>query len=236
MKKHHSAQLCAIALIMAALSAGVAAKCAEPERMEAPARNNATQAVRTCENDTQAEPSDPIPYREDVSILFYAEEIETEWAELHPAETDSPEKITTYWEEIPLSADVQAYIVEHCAEMDISPAVIFAMIKRESTYNPDAIGDQGRAQGLMQIQCRWHEARMERLGVTNLLDPVQNVSVGMDYLAELLDIGNGLEWALIYYNAGGKAAKQYLADGVLTDYAKIVLNEAERIEANVLHR
>lgn len=247
MRKQHSARICAVALILAALSASVAAKCDEPERTETPARNNATQAVRECERDTQLAPVQNIrateytEQYEDVSILFYADEINAYWAAQEQPETveevkeEPAPEITEYWEHIPLSCEVQAFIFAECEKRDIDPAVIFAMIKRESTYNPDVIGDQGRAFGLMQIQPRWHEARMEKLGVTNLLDPVQNVTVGIDYLDELLDMGNGLEWALIYFNAGGKKANQYLIDGIPTDYARIVLNEAERIEANVLH-
>jgi soluble lytic murein transglycosylase-like protein len=247
MKKQHSARICALALILAALSASVAAKCDEPERMT-PAQNHATQAVRECERDTQLAPVQNIrateytEQYEDVSILFYADEINAYWAAQEQPETveevkeEPAPEIATYWEHIPLSCEVQAFIFAECEKRDINPAVIFAMIKRESTYNPDVIGDQGRAFGLMQIQPRWHEKRIEKLGVTNLLDPVQNVTVGIDYLGELLDMGNGIEWALIYFNAGGKKANQYLIDGIPTDYARIVLNEAERIEANVLHR
>lgn len=242
MKKQHSARICVAALILTALSASVAAKCDEPERMETPVQNHATQAVRECERDEQHEPAQNIreteftEHYEDVSILFYADAIDAYWAEQPEtvAEEPAPE-ITEYWEHIPLSADVQGFIFAECEERDINPAVIFAMIKRESNYNAEAIGDQGRAFGLMQIQPRWHEKRMEKLGVSDLLDQVQNVSVGMDYLDELLDMGNGLEWALTYYNAGGKAAKQYLADGTRIAYVDIVLNEAERIETNVLH-
>lgn len=246
MKKQHSARICALALILAALSASVAAKCDEPEQTETPAQNHATQAVRECERDTQLAPVQNIrateytEQYEDVSILFYADEINAYWAAQEQPETveevkeEPAPEITEYWEHIPLSCEVQAFIFAECEKRDINPAVIFAMIKRESTYNPDVIGDQGRAFGLMQIQPRWHEKRIEKLGVTDLLDPVQNVTVGIDYLDELLYAGNGLEWALTYYNAGGKAAKQYLADGTRIAYIDIVLNEAERIEKNVL--
>lgn len=233
MQKRNTALLCAIALIMAALSAGVAAKCAEPERMEAPARNNATQAVRACENDTQAEPSDPIPCREDVSVLFYAEEIESEWAELHPAETDSPEKITTYWEEIPLSADVQAYIFAECEKRDIAQELVFAVIWQESSYRENAIGGGGKAFGLMQIWKTAHEKRMEKLGVTDLLDPIQNVSVGIDYLDELIDKYNGdVSTALVAYNCGPTGAyRNYFSNGVFeSSYSRAVLDKCEKLK------
>lgn len=147
-----------------------------------------------------------------------------------------PEEKPTYWAEIPLDAEVQGYIVRKCEELEISPSVVFAMIWRESRYQADAIGDNGAALGLLQVWPRWHGERMDKLGVTNLLDPMQNVIVAMDYLAELLDKGNGLEWAVAAYNNGATGANRLTARGIKSEYAASVLAEAERIEANVLQR
>lgn len=133
------------------------------------------------------------------------------------------------WEEIPLDDEVQDYIVRRCVELDISPSVVFAMIFKESTYNADAIGDGGKAYGLMQIHPRWHGERIEELGCDNLLDPLQNVTVGLHYLEELLDRYGSLEAALVAYNRGSYS-------GQVTSYAKAVMNEARRIEEDVLHR
>lgn len=84
------------------------------------------------------------------------------------------------------------------------------MIFYESSYQADAIGDGGDSLGLMQIQERWHKERMERLDVDNLLNPYQNVTVGIDLLAELLDEYNGnVEMALMAYNAGRSGAEEY---------------------------
>ena len=132
----------------------------------------------------------------------------------------------TYWNEIPLDAEVQDHIITMCAERGIDPAVIFAMIAHESTYRADVIGDRGNSYGLMQIQPRWHQARMDKLGVTDLLDPIQNVTVGIDYLDELIDdyYGGDLTKALVAYNQGHYR-------GTVTAYAKTVLNEAERIRS-----
>ena len=140
-------------------------------------------------------------------------------------EASTPRSLT-YREDIPLEAVVQDYIVTMCAERGIDPAVIFAMIAHESTYRADVIGDRGNSYGLMQIQPRWHQARMDKLGVTDLLDPIQNVTVGIDYLDELIDdyYGGDLTKALVAYNQGHYR-------GTVTAYAKTVLNEAERIRS-----
>ena len=145
------------------------------------------------------------------------------------------EEKPTCWREIPLDADVQDYIVRRCDEMDISPAIVFAMIWRESSYRADAIGDNGAALGLLQIWPRWHSDRMEKLGITNLLNPMHNVIVGMDYLAELLAKGKGVEWAISAYNNGATGADRLVAKGIQCEYAASVLAEARRIETDVLH-
>lgn len=111
---------------------------------------------------------------------------------------------------VPLDYDLQVYIIQTCEELNIDAGVVMAMIFYESSYQADAIGDGGNSLGLMQIQERWHKERMERLDVTNLLHPYQNVTVGIDILAELLDEYDGnVEMALMAYNAGVTGADQY---------------------------
>lgn len=88
----------------------------------------------------------------------------------------------------------------------------------------------------MQIVPKWHEDRMERLNCQNLLDPYQNVHVGVDYLAELLDrYGGSYEKALTAYQYGPTGAyKYFFSAGVdASPYAKEVLAVAERIEAEL---
>lgn len=136
----------------------------------------------------------------------------------------------TYWDEIPLEPDVQSYIVQLCEQREIDPAVVFAIIWRESRYDADAIGDNGNAVGLMQIHERWHSDRMASLGCENLSNPLQNVTVGIDYLDELIDREKGLEWAVTAYNAGATGANRR---GGTSEYARDVLAEAERIRLYV---
>lgn len=108
---------------------------------------------------------------------------------------------------VDLSEDVQLHIIHLCEERHIDPAVIIAMIERESGFQTDVVGDNGQSFGLMQIQPRWHYQRMLDLGCTDLLDPIQNVTVGIDLLAELLE-NRGIEWALTAYNSGTAYANE----------------------------
>lgn len=241
MKKQHSARICVAALILTALSAGVAAKCDEPERMEAPTQNRATQTVRECESDNQAEPSERIPYREDVSALFYADELEAEWQAVKQAMQQSagkvveaePEEIATYWEHIPLSADVQGFIFAECEKRDINPELVFAIIWQESSYRADAIGGGGNAIGLMQIWESTHKDRMKKMGVTDLFDPIQNATIGIDYLDELIKKYDGnIPKALVAYNCGPTGAnRSYFSKGIFSStYSKAVLDKCEKLK------
>lgn len=144
-----------------------------------------------------------------------------------------PLEVSTFYD-VPLDIELQAHIINKCGAYEIEPAIVFAMIERESTFQSDVVGDSGKSFGLMQVQKRWHEERMERLGVTDLLNPYQNVTVGIDYLAELMNRGNGVDWALAAYNAGATGANK----GYGESYAIDVLERSETIKEmtiNVLY-
>lgn len=140
--------------------------------------------------------------------------------------------ITRTYYAVPLDRGIQNFIIARCEEYDIDPAIVLAMIEVESQYRADVIGDGGRSYGLMQIQKRFHLERMERLGATDLLDPMQNVSVGIDYLAELLAAyGGNIDMAIVAYNYGSYGAnKDLFSNGIYsTKYSRAVFAAAERI-------
>ena len=92
----------------------------------------------------------------------------------------------------------------------LNPDIVKALIEEESGWVASAEGDNGNSIGLMQIQERWHKERLTRLGITNLYDPEQNVTVGCDILSELLNKYGNYEDALSVYNSGNtKDGKQY---------------------------
>ena len=126
--------------------------------------------------------------------------------------------------DVPLDKSLQDYIFEVCASYDVDPALVVAIIKKESNFNDDAEGDSGRSLGLMQIQPRWHQARMDRLKCPDLLNPYHNVTVGTDLLAELFRSGKSLEWVLMAYNGGASYANKKVAAGEVSDYARTVIS------------
>ena len=129
--------------------------------------------------------------------------------------------------DVPLDEGVQDHIFMVCEDYGIDPALIVSMIGRESGYREDAVGDSGKSLGLMQIQPRWHKDRMNRLGCDDLLDPYQNVEVGIDLFAELLNQSGSVEWALMAYNGGPTYANKKLAQGKVSEYAQTVMYTAD---------
>lgn len=191
-------------VLMVGIIAGTAFGAMITTRADAPAETTApTVATVTTEAPTEAQP-----------------------------ETTAPEAPVTLYD-VPLSEELQLHIIQTSEAHNIDPAVIIAVAWKESTYNADAVGDGGNSLGLMQIQPRWHKERMDRLNCQDLLDPFQNVTVGVDILAGLLDNYDGdISMALMAYNAGSTGAYSYwFSKGIYSnDYSRAVLNMAAQLE------
>lgn len=127
--------------------------------------------------------------------------------------------------EIPLSRGLQDLIFDECERYGLSPQIVIALIERESRFDTYALGDDGRAFGLMQVQPKRHLRRMIDMGCTNLFDPYQNVKVGIAVLGELKYRRNDICWALTAYNSG-----EADADKGINDYALSVIEQAGQIE------
>ena len=138
-----------------------------------------------------------------------------------PTEAATEPAVTLY--DVPLDKELQLHIIETAEAHGIDPAIIIAMARKESNYRANAMGDGGNSYGLLQVQLKWHRKRMQKLGCTDLLDPYQNVTVAVDYLAEQIDrYGGSLEKGLTAYNRGHYAGK-------VTKYATSVIAMAERL-------
>lgn len=95
----------------------------------------------------------------------------------------------------------------------VSPYLVMAVIRQESGGNPNAKSSAG-ALGLMQLM----PTTASGLGVTNPLNPTQNLQGGIKDLAGLLSEFNGnVQLALAAYNAGSGSVIAY---GGIPPYAQ----------------
>ena len=143
-------------------------------------------------------------------------------------QSSSSSTSTKLYTNIPLSARFQKYIDGKCKSYGISTNVVMGCIRVESNFQTQIMGDNGKAYGLMQVQKQWHRARMKKVGATNLLDPYDNVAVGIDYLAELYGIYGNYHKALMAYNGGHAYCKRRVRAGLVNSpYSRRVMNYAE---------
>jgi soluble lytic murein transglycosylase-like protein len=96
-------------------------------------------------------------------------------------------------------------IHEAADKYQVDPALIKAIIKAESGYNPEALSHRG-AIGLMQLM----PSTAKSLGVEDCFNPKHNINGGVKYFSQLLDRFNGnVRLALAAYNAGSRYVKKY---------------------------
>lgn len=150
--------------------------------------------------------------------------------ELTVQQETQPVKEDCYIESIPLTQELQNWIFEYCQTKNISPYLVLSIIEQESDYRAELLGDNGAAIGLMQIHQRWHQERMDRLGVQDLSVPEDNIKVGVDYLVELFDAGKEVDWVLMAYNGGRAYANRHYNAGKVSDYAKEVIARAAELQ------
>lgn len=127
---------------------------------------------------------------------------------------------------------MQVYTYCLCKHYDVPYALVIAMIEHESAYVFDATGDGGESKGYMQIYEKFHTDRMERLAVDDLMNPYQNVRVGIDYIAELIEKYGTIQDALAAYNYGEKGARENLWNkGIwVYSYNQSIMNRMQEIE------
>lgn len=105
-------------------------------------------------------------------------------------------------------AGAYAPLIEIAAQdAGIAPEILAALVKKESTFNPNAVSPSGQHFGLGQIST---EAANEVGVYGNLFDPQTNLVASARYLAKMMNMfGGNLELGLAAYNAGAKTVQNY---------------------------
>lgn len=125
----------------------------------------------------------------------------------------------------------QEYLWVICQEKNLDWVTMVALYEGESGYRFDVIGKAGDS-GYGQIVPKSNKELLEKLEITDILNPYQNILVSCTLMEWLLQEYDGsYEKALTAYNAGcGGAYDNYFSAGVdASPYAKRILKKADRI-------
>lgn len=135
------------------------------------------------------------------------------------------ETVHIYYD-VPLSRDLQDYIVDLCKVNNISPELVLAIIKVESNYCATAVNASESCYGLMQInRCNFAAYQLDEP-----TDDFENVRVGITIFAELLDKHGNVNKALMAYNCGPTGAKRLWEKGITeTSYCRKVAAAKQEI-------
>jgi soluble lytic murein transglycosylase-like protein len=114
------------------------------------------------------------------------------------------------------------------ARQRVSPELLRAVISTESAFVPCAISDKG-AMGLMQLM----PGTASAMGVSNPMDPNDNLRGGVRYLGQLLErYGGDLRLALGAYNAGPALVDRYGAVPPIPETQNYVREILNKLSAN----
>lgn len=101
---------------------------------------------------------------------------------------------------------------------------VLAIVEHESQGNPNRIS-KTHDYGLMQINRCNNRFLKQNLGITNTLDPLQNLTAGTYYIYDYINKYNSLSCALMAYNMGENKAKKLWKRGIYeTKYSRKVLS------------
>ena len=131
------------------------------EKREASGQNAMLEQVRTWQQEQDTEP-DKYAVFDTMSADWGGEEDGFVFYEI-------PEEYSRTGGYFPEKMQVYTYCV--CKQYGVRYDLVVALIEKESGYKFDKVGDDGHSIGYMQIYEECHRDRMERLNVTDLMNP-----------------------------------------------------------------
>ena len=148
------------------------------------------------------------------------------YMEVQPEAEQEPELLY----DVPMSDELQRYIREQAERQDVPFEIALAVIERESSYQPDAVSDTGDF-GLMQINICNHRWLYEELGITDVMDPEQNIEAGLYILGQAFQKYDDPDKALMAYNMGDSGMKSAWSKGQHSSkYSRAVIETAQALK------
>lgn len=177
-------------------------------------RSNESSAPSTQSTTVEASP---------VKVTYETTEIAT---------SEVVEPVEIYYD-CPLTHDLQDYIRELCEKNEIPMSLVIAMIEVESSFRTNAVSSTSDY-GLMQINKINHEWLSEKYGITDFLDPYQNVLCGITMLSQHYNRFQDMDKSLMAYNLGATGAKRMWDKGIYeTSYTRKIKTVMEVYENEI---
>ena len=169
---------------------------------------------------------------ESVSIPSTEEAVSEYVTEAQTEEVPQTQEEPVYYD-CPLSHDLQDYIREQCERQGISMSLVIALIEVESSFQADVIS-RSDDYGLMQINIINHEWLCEKYGITDFLDPYNNILCGITILSQHYERYGDETKALMAYNMGATGAKRNWDKGIFeTTYTRKIQSAKERYDLEI---
>ena len=113
----------------------------------------------------------------------------------------------------------EEYVTEYSEQYDIDKNFIFAVIKTESNFNPDAESDVG-ARGLMQIMndaFEWSFSKISDEDTTydDMFKPEYNIEYGCFMLGYYYEKYNSYELSAAAYHSGMGQVDEWISEGII---------------------
>jgi soluble lytic murein transglycosylase-like protein len=170
------------------------------------------------------EPEVQVVESEPVALYGTIEYVEA--TNMHEWETDADFQAV----DCALNVDVQEFTYYLSYGYNIDFYLLMALMEQESMYESDTISSTGDY-GLMQINRCNHEWLSEELGITDFLDPYQNVMAGTYELHRLFEKYGDTNKVLMAYNMGEGGARRLWNQGIYeTEYTRSIAEKYEAIK------
>lgn len=130
-----------------------------------------------------------------------------------------------YLPDIPLSEDLQRFTYACSSDAGVEYELVLAIMWRESRFDPNAVGynrNGTKDNGIMQINDVNKGWLSEKYGITDLMDPYQNIRAGVTMLSELLHEYNDVEAALMAYHYGEAGMLKKMRQGITTNKQVVI--------------
>ena len=129
--------------------------------------------------------------------------------------------------DVPMDENLQEYTYWMADAYDIDFAFLMGLIRNESNFQVDVISGTNDY-GLMQINQKNHEWLSNAVGVTDFLDPYQNIQAGLYILGSLFEKYDDPHMVLMAYNMGEGGASKLWDQGIYqSKYSNRVLEYQE---------